>query len=322
MNSIAVEKSLTVPPVPPAGRPASSRENSAGRAPDPATTKYQPTVIARLGGALFFLLMGFAVFAGWRIRDAQYLTAESGPGYMLGIIGVGMMALLMLYPLRKRARFMASWGAVKYWFRVHMMLGVLGPVCILFHSNFHLGSMNSNLALFSMLLVSGSGLVGRFLYIKIHYGLYGSRITLKDLRNQVEAEEGELNRFAALSPYARGRLVALSDRVLHPPRGMLHGAGRFLMIMIRTSWAYFRLGSWLKRPVTGEGTTGAAAASRRDGNILGIQSQVRNFLGHIRRVAEFSFYERMFSLWHLLHLPLFVMMLFAAIFHVIAVHAY
>jgi len=38
--------------------------------------------------------------------------------------------------------------------------------------------------------------------------------------------------------------------------------------------------------------------------------------------AEFKFYEKMFALWHLLHLPLFFMLVITGIFHVIAVHYY
>jgi hypothetical protein len=41
-----------------------------------------------------------------------------------------------------------------------------------------------------------------------------------------------------------------------------------------------------------------------------------------RKVAEFASYERLFSLWHVLHLPLFFMLLIAGIVHVISVHVY
>ena len=41
-----------------------------------------------------------------------------------------------------------------------------------------------------------------------------------------------------------------------------------------------------------------------------------------RRVAAFEGYERLFSLWHALHIPLIFMMIIAAVIHVIAVHVY
>jgi hypothetical protein len=42
----------------------------------------------------------------------------------------------------------------------------------------------------------------------------------------------------------------------------------------------------------------------------------------IGRVAQFSFYERLFALWHVLHLPIFLLMIISALFHVLAVHMY
>ena len=41
-----------------------------------------------------------------------------------------------------------------------------------------------------------------------------------------------------------------------------------------------------------------------------------------RRVAEYRLYARLFSLWHVLHIPLFFMLLIAGIVHVIAVNVY
>ena len=64
---------------------------------------------------------------GWRLRDQYYLTPESGPGYALGIIGAAFMLLLLLYPLRKHARWTRRWGQIKYWFRAHMVFGNRRP---------------------------------------------------------------------------------------------------------------------------------------------------------------------------------------------------
>ena len=49
---------------------------------------------------------------------------------------------------------------------------------------------------------------------------------------------------------------------------------------------------------------------------------IRNFTMLLGRVAQFSFYERLFALWHVLHLPIFLMMVLSAIAHVLAVHMY
>jgi hypothetical protein len=101
---------------------------------------------------------------GWYKSEDGDITPETGTGYWLGIAGASALLLLLVYPLRKRIRSLRSLGSVSAWFRLHMILGIIGPTLILFHSNFKLGSLNSNVALFSMLTVAASGLIGRYLY--------------------------------------------------------------------------------------------------------------------------------------------------------------
>jgi hypothetical protein len=42
----------------------------------------------------------------------------------------------------------------------------------------------------------------------------------------------------------------------------------------------------------------------------------------VRRVAALQSYERLFSIWHVFHLPFFYMLVVAALIHVLAVHMY
>jgi len=161
------------------------------------TPRFSPR---RLGTIIFSVVVTAMLVYGWDTRDDSFLSAADGWGYKLGIIGGSLMTLLLFYPLRKRLRFMQSWGSIKHWFRIHMLFGVIGPVLILFHSNFHLGSTNSNVALICMLLVAGSGLIGRFLYTRIHFGLYGHRATLEELRKDLQVTRSNLGAHTKLSP--------------------------------------------------------------------------------------------------------------------------
>jgi len=122
-----------------------------------------------------------ALAVGWRLRAEAYWTAAEGAGYALGVAGLAMMLLLLLYPLRKRLAPLRSWGPPRSWLQVHMALGILGPTCILLHANFRPGSTNSRMALFSMLVVAGSGFLGRFVYTRIHSGYFGQRVSLGQL---------------------------------------------------------------------------------------------------------------------------------------------
>ena len=123
---------------------------------------------------------------GYTFPTEQYITPQTGVGYALGIIGGSAMLLLLVYPARKRVRALKFLGTTKHWFQAHMVLGIVGPVLVLFHSNFSLGATNSNVALACMLVVSGSGLLGRYFYTRIHHGLHGRRANLAELKDYAE----------------------------------------------------------------------------------------------------------------------------------------
>lgn len=271
---------------------------------------------------LFMAAVGFVLYLGWRSRAEQYLTAESGLGYLLGIIGSAMMLLLMLYSMRKRMRFMRRLGATKHWFRLHMILGILGPAVILFHANFRLGSLNGRVALISMLLVMGSGLIGRYIYSKIHYGLYGRRMNLVELRETTKGDRRHLVAIVPLAAELQDRLKRYERSVITPPRTILHSLVRILLFRMRTWFA--RRGTWrivkrgLKQQAKEEGW------SRRE-----VQEHAReakdylsDYFGTAGQVVGFGFYERMFALWHVLHVPLIILLVITAVMHVVAVHMY
>lgn len=60
-----------------------------------------------------------------------------------------------------------------------------------------------------------------------------------------------------------------------------------------------------------------ARSLSRDAN-----SEVQPYINGLYNMYGFRIFEGLFSLWHFLHLPLFVMLVFTGILHVIVVHSY
>ncbi|MBI5136728.1 MAG: pyridine nucleotide-disulfide oxidoreductase [Nitrospirae bacterium] len=270
-----------------------------------------------------FSLCTIAIIAwGWLGRDQSGLTAESGTGYALGIIGAVTMILLLLYPMRKRLSFMRRWGSVPVWFSTHMIMGIIAPVCILFHANFQLGSLNSNVALISTLTVAGSGIIGRFIYTKVHYGLYGGRVTLNALREDALTAKGRLSAEFAFAPQLRARLQAFEDRVLAPARNPLHGLVKVMVLGMRVRATRLRLSRFMSGAVRLKARQAGWTWRERRRNRRDARRFLSVYLRTVRQVAELGFYERLFSFWHVLHLPLFFMLVVAGVMHVVAVHMY
>ena len=49
---------------------------------------------------------------------------------------------------------------------------------------------------------------------------------------------------------------------------------------------------------------------------------IKRYTDTLRKIVALRMYERLFSLWHILHLPLFIMMIITAVIHIFAVHMY
>lgn len=271
---------------------------------------------------VFAVVIVLMIFTGWRLRNNHLITAEKGLGYIFGVIGFVLMTILMLYPLRKRLRFLTFIGGVKAWFRIHMMLGVIGPVFILFHCNFQLGSFNSNVALFSMLVVSISGIFGRYFYSRIHHGLYGERESLVSLREKFDLQKKEFTPQLDLIPGIKEKIFAFSDWISEPPKTL----GESIRNRMLLGWSIVMLRRSMRRMAEDRVNKFAAdhnwSNSRRRKMIRQMTNKTNAIIGQSVKVAEFGFYERLFGLWHLFHIPLVYMLFIAAVIHIVAVHLY
>ena len=261
------------------------------------------------------------LYFGTHFPIAHYISPQHGVGYALGIIGGSMMLLLLLYPLRKRVRWLGFLGRMQFFFQAHMVMGILGPVLILFHSNFRTGATNSNVALACMLVVSGSGLFGRYFYSKIHHGLYGNRATLEELRSAADRLRSQSTSVQFL-PDLVSRLAKEEERIMLVSR--TYGLNLFspLVLAPMTFIARLQLRQYVWHELARASKTSITLSQHRRRLNWLANDYVARRLGAASRVATFHAYERLFSLWHVLHLPLFFMLIIAGIVHVIAVHVY
>lgn len=263
---------------------------------------------------VFTLVVIIALYLGWQIRHEYYINAELGVGYYLGIVGGSMMLLLLIYPIKKHFP-RSPWFifSTTQWFKIHMAMGILGPLAILYHSNFSLGSTNSNVALASMFLMVLSGLIGRYIYSRIHHGLFGKRIELGELI-------GALNKM-------RNELTVLQDAHHKSNQEMAEFASA--LIDHYAQIAYVESLDGVNKASYREVSKRAASDSRQLKKLAKqgtwpahYFSSFQVYIKTVRKIVSLRFYERLFSLWHMLHLPIFFMLVITGFVHVYAVHVY
>jgi hypothetical protein len=257
------------------------------------------------------------IIAGYVVPTEIYLSPQHGFGYALGIIGGLMMLASVIYQLRKRVPSLAVIGSVKLWFRLHMVLGIVGPLAILYHSNFTFGATNSNVALVCMLMVSGSGLVGRYFYVRIHQSLYGRLVTLRELTGEAESlrqHSGSLKLLPGLM-----REVELAEKHIAVPALLVI---RPLLAALRQRSETRRLTRLVQNAVAMAATRSQVLRKEYPRFTMAANRYIAARLMAVRRVTEFEASERLFAAWHFLHMPLFFMLIIVSVVHVIAVHVY
>lgn len=281
------------------------------------------TAIARhcTAARAFGLATLLVVLWGWQAQLGRFMTPERGLGYVLGIVGGCSMVLLLLYPARKRVRWLNFLGSIPEWFQLHMVLGVVGPVCILFHANFSLGAANSNVALFCMLAVVGSGVVGRYFYTRLHARLDGRQASLVELQSIADTLTRQVSVVAVLPDL----LVAIDTeekRLLEPAHGPIGRLLHVFAVGARASFARWRLRRRISRAVIESARKSPAIAQNAERLRITATRYADKRLDASRRVAEFRVYTRLFGLWHVLHVPLLIMLVIAGVVHVISVQIY
>ncbi len=206
--------------IPPAGTPRTI-------APSRAVTRSRQSAWPR---NLFVAALAVTLACLWYLSQYNVVTPKEGAGYWIGIAGASTLLFQLAYPLRKRWSGARRLGSTPQWFRLHMVLGLLGPLLILAHSNFSLGATNSNIALLAMLTVVMSGLIGRYLIGKTRRSISQSRAELDGLLAAMTSALKDVEHaLDSRSPSTSLRLIAFAE-------SRLAGNGGPASQLLRTIW--------------------------------------------------------------------------------------
>lgn len=287
-----------------------------------AARRHGPTL--RWLGADTWLYLGITalVVGAYVLSHIGLIDARSDLGYWIGVAGGVMMLLLFAYPLRKRSAFLSRFGKAKHWFIVHMILGVGGPVLVLVHSAFRIGSVNAGVALISMLVVAASGVAGRFIYLRVHRDLGGEVETLASLKQTMGAADPKVHGALHYAPDASARLQDLQRHAGVPRDSWMEHGYRICVLpwVLRSErHAIRRMAKNSLRRVGHQRHWDVDTQRAWEKRAL---QMVDDYTGAVLRVAQLAAYSRLFSLWHVLHVPFVFLMVLCAIAHVVAVHAY
>jgi hypothetical protein len=225
-------------------------------------------------------------------------------GHGFGIVGTFLIVVGVVgYMARKRLSPLAHAGSLKHWLQVHIFLCTLGPFLVLLHTTFKFGGLVS-IAFWSMTIVVVSGVFGRYVYARIPKTVNGRFLGLEMVRDRLS----ELS--AAIA--ARTHLpVAELESVLAPATPVTWN--RSLAAALATA---VRNDVRQRRHLRGVRRYLHARRVPRElhGPVLSLVREQRRL--H-QRAALLQPFQRLFRYWHVIHLPLAMVMFLVLSVHVV-----
>lgn len=223
-------------------------------------------------------------------------------GHGLGIVGTLLILIgVFSYIARKRYKFLARFGRLKYWLEFHIFLCTLGPIMVLFHTAFKFGGIVS-ISFWSMVAVVASGVIGRFIYIQIPRTIEGRELSLNEVK-EMKGNVGEVLKGA----------YRLDERSFDTIMESIQVSGRAKSASLLSGIAgkYFedqRNIRNIKYLLRGNNLAPA--------DVSKVTRLIRNEISLNNRIERLLTMQKLFKYWHVAHLPFAIIMLIIMVIHV------
>jgi hypothetical protein len=279
------------------------------------------TISLRTRVLLYLPVVVLTLVALWVAEERPY-TAGSDFGYYLGLVGSCMMLSLFLYPLRKHVRILQKIGSMRGWFIAHMIFGICGPVLVLFHSTFQTQSLNATVAFWAMIIVTTSGILGRFVFTGMYVGLEGKKATLREMEMFLNKCSDEARHAFDLVPDVKSSLEEYRSNTM-AARTFTWGK---ILNFLAIGWQGERLIAKARKQVLPMLRREARLKNWTRSKYLAEKKMfhelIEDYVNAIDMTARYTYWENLLAWWQLAHVPLAYVLLITAIVHVIAVHMY
>ena len=234
----------------------------------------------------------------------ETLRPSGAIGHGIGIVGSFLMVVLLLYSLRKRARFMQQTGNIRYWLNYHIWMGVTGPTLVLFHTSFKFGGIVS-ISFWSMVAVVLSGVIGRYIYLQIPRSLSGHELTARDLADMDRDVQLQLSEIHGINEVLLAEIQAATQPGGSPKQG-LASVWMWITDDLRLSGRLRPLQKKLR-------ATGNISAH----NIHQVVRLAKTRAKLLRRMQFLNQAHKLLHHWHVFHKPFAIVMLVIMVVHVV-----
>jgi len=234
-------------------------------------------------------------------RPSGYVGQAAGVVTFLGFL------FMWLFPLRKKLRRFERLGPVPQWLNVHIGVGLVLPLVGAIHAGFRFGGV-IGLGYFAMLIVCASGVVGRYLYVRIPRSRGGVELGLGEVAAHQRALLGEIADASGLSILDVQEIL----KVESVPSNV--GIARAFVLMVRDDMARGQAARRLRARL--------AAGRTVDGkHVRTIMALARREMALNQQTRLLNATHSIFRHWHAAHRPVAITAFIAVTIHVVVVVA-
>jgi hypothetical protein len=245
----------------------------------------------------------------------HHLLRPSGTiGLYLGFFGVALFLGIFLYSIRKHWPWLATIGSTRHWLDVHILMGLTAPAIIAFHSSLKFKGL-AGMAFWIMFAVSGSGVVGRYLYGQIPRKVNTAELSMRELQ-ELQARLAEQLATQKLLPAADLRaLLRLPDanRVSRLPI-----AAAIIYMMLLDVARRFRVARLRRHALKGHESFSMLFGflPTRHREVEQAIQAASEEAALSKRVLFLSRSQKVFHLWHVVHKPFSYAFAVLALIHI------
>lgn len=236
-----------------------------------------------------------------------FLKASGTVGQTAGILAFLIFVFLWLYPLRKKVRALAWTGPIGRWLDVHVTLALGMPLLLTIHAAWRADGV-IGLGFGAMLVVCASGVVGRYLYVRIPRARSGVELTRDEVATERDALLEEIA--AALGEPVAAVRASITPPARPPATNPVQVVERLLLDDARRFMRTRQLArEWRARP--GVDRKQIARAVKVAAREMALTDQ--------SRMLDAT--HKVFRYWHIAHMPFALTALVAVTIHVVVVIA-
>jgi hypothetical protein len=230
-----------------------------------------------------------------------YLKPSGTIGLHLGMFGVLLFLFIYLYPLRKKWAWLGRQGSSRHWLDFHVLLGLVAPVIVTFHSAFKFSGI-AGVAYWIMVVVALSGVVGRYIYAQIPRSLNSAELSFREAQEQSARMASQLKSTGILSLRDLEGLLRLPDIRRVQSISLIGILWRMLLFDFAFPFRVWRLRQkmlWSQRKwwsLVGFGRGENVVLERAI-------SMAREQTLLTKKILFLSKSQRMLHLWHIIHRP-------------------